>query len=386
MIGAAAPVPPAPVLSASAGRARCMKTLCLTLAAGLIGLGCAVSAPAATLFMGSYPDTLLVFDEAKGAVTDRIKLDTGLPTSMQLSDDAKRIYVTTITTSGVEVIDVATHKVINKFSLNDGPRRYRFYGGAPDPTGRFFYTVITQIDKEIDRYKVSKPLYAVIDLKLQKVVKTAEIDKEDEKSGGFRAGYKVSSDGKFLYVFGEKVVIVDTATLKAIDHIDLAKPEGTGLENVGFGGTLDNIRTPGQYVSLFNASDPYIHNKMFGVARFDLNTRQFDFTPVGPAPAAMAGLQMSPDGKEAYTVVTNGTLGNKRCEFWRFDMTTNAVLDKSEFQCRSRFRFGLSNDGTKLYIYGASYDIEVYDAKTLKYESTWDLGYDTTGAGMVAVQ
>lgn len=361
-----------------------MQTFRLMLATGLAALA-VLPASAATLFMGSYPDSLLVFEEGKGAVTSTIKLDTGLPTSMQLSDDGKRIYVTTITTSGIEVIDTATRKVINKFSLNDGTTRYRFWGGTPDPTGRYFYTVISKFEKGIDRYTVSKPMYGVIDLKLQKVVRTAEIDKEDERAGGGRGGYKVSPDGKYLYVFGEKVIIIDLASLKAIERIDLSKPETTGMENGGFGGTLDAIRTPGQYVSLFNAADPYIHNKMFGMARFDLTTRQFDFTPIGPAPDAMAGMQMTPDGKDAYTVVTNGKLGNKRCEFWHMDMASNAVVDKAEFPCRSRFRLGMSMDGRKLYIYGASYDVEVYDAKTLKHDVTWDLGYDTTGAGMVAV-
>ncbi|NML09059.1 hypothetical protein HHL08_02680 [Sphingobium sp. AR-3-1] len=355
-------------------------------AAGFAALA-ALPASAATLFMGSYPDELLVFDEGKAAVTGKIKLDTGLPTSMLLSDDGKRIYVTTITTSGIEVIDTATRKVINKFSLNDSTTRYRFWGGTADPTGRYFYTVISRFDKEIDRYKVSKPMYGVVDLKLQKVVRTVDIDKEDEKAGGgYRAAYKVSQDGKYLYIFGDKVLILTVADMKVIDRIDLAKPEGTGLENVGFGGAIDTIRTPGQFVSLFNAADPYIHNKMFGLARFDLNSRQFDFTPIGPAPDNMAGLQMTPDGNQAYTVVTNGKLGNKRCEFWHMDMKTNAVVDKAEFQCRSRFRFGMSMDGKKLYIYGASYDVEVYDAKTLKLEATWDLGNDTTGAGMVAVE
>ncbi len=367
-----------------------MPTFRTVLAAGLAaGLSVLATLPASasTLFMGSYPDELLVFDEGKAAVTGKIKLDTGLPTSMLLSDDGKRIYVTTITTSGIEVIDTATRKVVNKFSLNDGVTRYRFWDGTADPTGRYFYTMLTRFDKGMDRYTVGKPSWGVIDLKLQKVVRTIELDKEDERGGGgWRAAYKISPDGKFLYAFGEKVVILDTATLKVVDRIDLAKPEGTGLENVGFGGAIDTIRTPGQFVSLFNAADPYIHNKMFGLARFDLNSRQFDFTPIGPAPESMAGLQMTPDGKQAYTVVTNGKLGNKRCEFWHMDMATNSVVDKAEFPCRSRFRFGMSMDGTKLYIYGASYDIEVYDAKTLKLETTWDLGNDTTGAGMVAVE
>lgn len=357
-----------------------------TALAASLSLLSALPASAATLFMGSYPDQLLVFDEAKGAVTNKLTLATGLPTSMTLSDDGKRIYVTTITTSGIEVVDTVTRKVASKFSLNDGTTRYRFWGGTPDPTGRYFYTLLTKFEKGVDRYTVGKPSWSVVDIKTQKVSRMVEMDREDERSGGWRSAYKLSPDGKFLYVFGEKVLIVDTATLKVVDRIDLAKPEGTGLENVGFGGAMDTIRTPGQYVSLFNAADPYIHNKMFGLARFDLNNRQFAFTPIGPAPEAMAGLQVTPDGKQAYTVVTNGKLGNKRCEFWHMDMATNAVVDKAEFPCRSRFRFGMSMDGAKLYIYGASYDIEVYDAKTLKRETTWDLGNDSTGAGMIAVE
>jgi hypothetical protein len=45
----------------------------------------------------------------------------------------------------------------------------------------------------------------------------------------------------------------------------------------------------------------------------------------------------------------------------------------------------MSADGKKLYIYGAGFEIEVYDAATLKYERTWDLNNDTTMAGMVVL-
>jgi hypothetical protein len=70
---------------------------------------------------------------------------------------------------------------------------------------------------------------------------------------------------------------------------------------------------------------------MFGIGRFNLTNRTFDFTPIGPVPTGMAGLEVTPDGKDGYTVVTNGTLGNKRCEFWHFDMATNKVMEKAEF-------------------------------------------------------
>lgn len=357
-----------------------------TLAACLGSFFAALPASAATLFMGSYPDKLVVFDEEKGTVVQRIVLDTGLPTSLRLSNDRKRLYVTTITTGGIEVIDVATRKVVNKFSLNTPTTRYRFNGGVADAGGRYFYTIAQRFDKEIDRYKVGDAMYVVVDLQQKRIVRSAPIEKEDEAvRNAWRLGMMLSPDGKLLYLFRDKSLVLDTATLKVVERFDLSKPESIGMDNGTFGGGVEALRRPDQYVSLFTSEDPYVRNKVFGIARFELASREFSFAPIGPAPAAMAGLQVTPDGKDAYTVVTNGTLGNKRCEFWHFDMADYKVLDKAEFPCRSRFQFGMSNDGTKLYIYGASFDIEVYDAKTLKHDHTWDLGNDTTGAGLVIV-
>jgi hypothetical protein len=351
----------------------------------LAAAGLPAAAPAGTMILGAYPNSLIVFDESKGTLIQRIPLATGLPTSMRLSNDNKRIYVGTITTGGIEVFDVATRKVVNSFSLNTPTTKYRFGGGVPDPTGRYYYTVGLKIDKDIDRYTISDPQYFVIDMQLKKVVRSATVAKEDDGPNVGRASFSISPDGKSLYLFRDKVVIVDTATLKAVDRFDLAKPEGTGLEGVNFGGGVEAIRSSTEYVSLFTATDPYVHNKVFGVGRFDLVARHFTFVPIGPAPQSIAGLEVTPDRKEGFTVVTNNTLGNKRCEFLRFDMATNKVLNRSEFPCRTRFSFGMSNDGNKLYIYGASFDVEVYDAKTLQHEKTWDLGNDATGAGLVVL-
>ena len=124
---------------------------------------------------------------------------------------------------------------------------------------------------------------------------------------------------------------------------------------------------------------------VFGIGRFDLTTRQVNFTPIGPAPDGMAGLQVAPDKKNAYTVITNGIHGNKRCEFWAFDLATNHIAQTTEVACRSRFSFGMAGNGKKLYFYGAGFEIEVYDAVSLKYERTWDLNNDVTGAGMIVI-
>jgi len=359
-----------------------MKKLCMGIAAFTVAAGAALPLQAGTIFLGAYPNQLVLLDEAKGTEAGKMTLATGLPTNMRLSNDKKKLYVTTITTGGFEVIDTATKKVLNSFSLNTPTTRYRFNGGVPDAAGRFFYMIGQKIDKEVDRYRVGKPQYMVVDLQLKKVVRAVDIPTEDT-TGGFRQGLMLSEDGKTLYAFRDKILILNTADFKVVQKIDLAKPDMPEMENVSFGGGVEQIQSPREFVSLFNAQDPYVKNKVFGIARFDLATRQFNFTPIGPAPASMAGLQVTPDGKEGYTVVTNGTYGNKRCEFWRFDLTTNKVLDKAEFQCRSRFQLGMSGDGKKLYIYGASYNIEIYDAKTLKLEKDWDVGNDATGAGMV---
>jgi len=159
-----------------------MRYLGTALVALAVAASAGSAAQGATLFLGAYPNSLLVVDEDKGAIVQRIPLASGLPVSMRLSHDKKRIYVVTNTRSGVEVIDVATRKVISHLTLNTPVTRYRFNGGAPDPTGRYFYTLLTQIDKKNDHYEVSKPKYAVIDLEEKKIVRSQEVDPEDENA------------------------------------------------------------------------------------------------------------------------------------------------------------------------------------------------------------
>jgi DNA-binding beta-propeller fold protein YncE len=349
---------------------------------------CAALVSAGTLYLPAYPAAVLVFDEEKAQIVDRIPLTTGTPLGIRLSQDHKKIYVTTIDHNGIEVIDVATRKVINHFELNTPTKQFRLFVGTPDPTGKFYYAVTKEITKFPEHYEVGKPKYTIIDLAQQKIVKTLDIPKEEEaqNQGDYGSGWiEVSPDGKYLYQFGEKITILQASDFKVIDHIDLARPEAPGMENVHFGGDLDLINEPGQHTAIFVSADPIVHNHVFGLARFDLSTKQMDFTPIGPAPAGMAGIEVTPDKKWAYTVVANGMHGNKRCEFWAFDLTTDRITQKAEVPCRTRFTLGISANGKKLYIYGAGFQIEVYDAATLKYEKTWDLNNDVTYGGIVVL-
>src|SRR5665213_398364 len=142
----------------------------------LAACGAALSgfAGAGTLYLPAYPATVLVFDEDKAQIVDRIPLETGTPMSMRLTPDHKKIYVTTIDHNGIEVIDVATRKVINHFVLNTATKQFRFRGGAVDPEGKLFYTVTREIDKLPEHFEVKRAKYTVIDLEQQKIVKTAD--------------------------------------------------------------------------------------------------------------------------------------------------------------------------------------------------------------------
>jgi hypothetical protein len=103
------------------------------------------------------------------------------------------------------------------------------------------------------------------------------------------------------------------------------------------------------------------------------------FTPIGSAPAGMYGLQVTPDKKFAYAAVESGERGNQHCEFWAFDLTNQKIASKAEFQCPTHQNFSMSTDGKKFYI-NTKFEIEVYDATTLKHETTWDLRVDSVGA------
>jgi DNA-binding beta-propeller fold protein YncE len=361
------------------------------------------SANAGTLFCGAYPDWVLVIDESAGKVVDRIKLD-GLPTSLRLSQDKKTIYVTTNDHGGIEVIDVATHKITNHFALNDATHKYRIQGGAPDPDGKVLYTTTTLVTKLADRYELGKAKYTVIDLAQQKIVKTVDQAGANGNAGedvatagaaggggggggGGRGGggFEVSPDGKYLYQFGATITVLKAEDFSVVERIQLEQPDAPAMQDLGLGGMQEALSEPGQRVSIFNYSDPIVHNRVFGLARFDLNTRKFDFTAIGPAPVAMTNLRITPDKKEGYLVSTNGTQGNKRCEFWAIDLTNTRLERSGDVPCRTRFSFGISTSGKKLYIYGAGFEIEVYDAVTFKKEATWDLGNDMTGGGLLAL-
>ena len=341
--------------------------------------------PGGMLYLGTWPRLIVVVDEAQGKVVDQIQLQTGTPQGITLSYDKKKLYVTTMT-NGIEVIDLATRKVVNAFTLSGGERIVRLQGFAPDPSDQLLYATIKVAVKKIDRFEIEKPKFAIIDLAQKKITKTFDFPKEHDSPFGFQAGYRVSPDGKLLYVFKEDVLIFDLNEFKQVDKIELSKPSHPGALTVRVGNSDDPNEEPGVVTSVFNATDPVARRPMFGLARLELSTRNLDFTPIGPAVTGMSGLRLTPDRKTGYTVAFLG--GNRveptrRTEFWVFDIATRKLTRKQEFDSRSRFSFTLSSYGKQIYVYGAGPTIEVYDAETFKPQRVITLEGDITSQMLV---
>ncbi len=89
------------------------------------------------------------------------------------------------------------------------------------------------------------------------------------------------------------------------------------------------------------------------------------FTPFGRELPSL-GFLVSPDHKRGYSIMSSGIGGNRETEFWYWDLVNHKVIRKEPFETRPTFKFGMSGDGKKLYLYGAGSTLEVFDAETLK--------------------
>jgi WD40 repeat protein len=329
------------------------------------------------MYLASWPHTIHVIDVNTAKIVDNIELPTDIARILVLSPDKTKLFASTMRDNSIVTVDLTTRKVLDSFSLNTGQETNRLSGLTIDPTGKLLYSIVTVITKKLDHYEVEEPKFAVIDISQKRIVKSAPFPK-DETPGG-RALMRVSPDGKSLYVFRNHILVISTDDLKVTKKIELSSPIAPpGMENLSLNVLDDPNEPPGKLISIFNASDPYVHRDIFGIAEIDLSKQTFDLTPIGPSATSIQPLMLSPDRKLGYTVAINGTHGDRVTEFWVFDMDTKKILNKKEFVGRTRLNFGMTADGKKLLIYNAGYEVEVYDAKTLAHETTINLQGDTT--------
>jgi hypothetical protein len=279
-------------------------------------------------------------------------------------------------------VDLTTRQVISSFALSDEksrPRIPRTNGPsmAVDPNGRYLYTTMKVVVRESDYYRMEPAQFVVIDLQDKKIAKTFPFPKEMDQGFGFGATYKISADGKLLYVFQDDVLVYDLATFTQVDRIELSKPEFPGASPYHLNPGEDPNEDGKSVTSVFVSVDPLVHKGTLGLGTLDLLTHKAEFKAIGPA-LPMMGFLVSPDKKRGYSIMYTGAGANRRTEWWEWDLAAHKVTKKEEFPTRPTFRFGMSGDGKKLYIYGAGSTLEIFDAATLKSDKVLYLNKDTT--------
>jgi hypothetical protein len=150
------------------------------------------------------------------------------------------------------------------------------------------------------------------------------------------------------------------------------------MENVTFAPEVDPNEDGNILTGIFNTQDPEVHRKVFGIATFRLNERKFDFTPVAPAVEGVSNIRFTPDHKKAYAVAITGTHGDRQCEFSGINVADTKLVQRQEFACRPRFSFATSSTGDALFIYSAGFELEVYDAASMKLQKTISMDADIT--------
>jgi hypothetical protein len=336
-------------------------------------------ASANVAYIGTLDRKLLVYDESKEEVVGEIPLK-GIPRQTALTKDQSKLVILT-TQMAVETVDLKTQKSVGYFELGDErsrPRMSRGGGGLVlDPTGRYLYATLRVSVKEKDFYRMEPPQFVKIDLQAGKIVQSFSFPSNMDQGFGAGVTYRVSPDGKSLYVFDEDIIIYDLATFKEVDRFEMSRPDYPGASPYRLTPQNDPNAEDNIFTSIFTSEDPVVHKGTLGLLTLDLNTRKSSFAPIGVALPSL-GFLIAPDHVRGYSIMFDGTGGNRKTEFWVWDVPNHKVVKKSPFEARPTLRFALSGDGKKIYLYGAGSSFEVFDGDTLKSRKLIFLNKDTT--------
>jgi hypothetical protein len=322
-----------------------------------------------TLYIGGWPNKIYVIDEATEKVTGTIDVTSGDPTRMVLSKDRKRFYVVNSMSDHVEIIDIASRKSVDQFTLTEGRKKVFIRSMVPDPLNRFVVLLTKTAEKKIDRFEISPPTLVVYDLKDHKVSRTIPWPNNEEREF---VSIMLSPDGKLLYMFADDVLIYDTTEFRQVDKWELSRPIEEGLARFDFGPRDVTYEEPGFYTGIFQMQDPVENRRIMGIARVNLNAKSLEFWPLGPA--RFVSFSLAPDRKRAYGLLQE--IGHY--EFWTFDLEHHKLGAKAEFDGRPRMALRTSSNGKVLYIFQAGNTIDLYEAATYKYLRTITLDADMT--------
>jgi hypothetical protein len=325
-----------------------------------------------TLYVGGYPNVIWILDEATEKLSASIQLKH-IPRRLTLSRDRTRFYVIDATAEQIEIVDIASRKIIDGFSLTSGNQRVRVSALEPDPLHRYLILITRTATKSVDRVETGNAVLQKYDLQERKIVRTIPWPSGRE---GDSANLMFSPDGKLLYFLGNETLILETENFTEVDRWDVSSvEEGLGQVSVSFGGFagLDTVNDePGYVTTTMTVQDPVQNRRMMGVARVNLAKKELEYYTIGPAGGVTFAL--APGGRQAYGL--ESSVG--RYQFWRFDLAERRVVSRMEFDGRPRMSLKTSSNGQLLYIYNAGHTIDVYNGADFKYLRTIALDGDVT--------
>ena len=323
-----------------------------------------------TFYVGTYAGNILIIDEATERVTGEIKLKTGIPRSLSLSEDRTKFVALDATLQQLEIVDIAKRASIGSFTLSEPNKRVRIRGLAVDPLSRFVLLLTRTATKLVDRWEIGPSTMLQYDLHAQKVVRTIPWPKGEEREF---MNVRFSPDGKLMYFFGEDILIYDTTDFREVDTWEISRPVEMGAGRLDFGATDDFYEERGFFTGLFYMQDPVQNRRLMGIGRVNLAAKSIDFYTVGPAEPRMP-FALAPGRQKAYGLMQE--IG--RYEFWTFDLANRRVERRTEFAGRPRMDLIVSTNGKLLYVWQAGNTIDLYDASTYRYLRTITLDADTT--------
>jgi hypothetical protein len=323
-----------------------------------------------TFYVGTYAGNILIIDEASEKAAGEIKLKTGIPRSLSLSEDRTKFLVLDSTFQQLEIVDIAKRATVDSFTLSEPNKRVRIRGVALDPLSRFVILLTRTATKLIDRWEIGSSTMLQYDLNSHKVIRTIPWPKGEEREF---MNVRFSPDGKLMYFFGEDILIYDTTDCREVDTWEISKPVEMGAGRLDFGSTDDFNEDRGFFTGLFYMQDPVQKRRMMGIGRVNLAAKEIDFYTLGPAQPRMS-FALAPGRQKGYGLLQD--IG--RYEFWTFDLAGRRVHSRTEFAGLPRMDLTVSTNGRLLYVWQAGNTIDLNDAATYKYLRTVTLDADTT--------
>ncbi len=133
------------------------------------------------MFIGTYAGTIQIFDESTEKMSGEIKLKTGIPRALTLSQLRTKFYVLDSTNERVEIVDIPTRTTVETFSLTEGNKQVRIRGMQVDPLERFLILLTRSATRQIDRWEIGDITMQFYDLTQKKVTRTIPWPRGEER-------------------------------------------------------------------------------------------------------------------------------------------------------------------------------------------------------------